>query len=187
MQVLGNWNLRRGWLSVGVAVAALASPAVTLAADPIVFYADVDRTIFAPATSAACGFAVYRHDVGTQKVVLFPDGDGVIVREIDQALGWTTTWFSPETGESFSYIQPSQAHTYYNGNQIGDPALVVVTGLQGATPGAIGAGRVVLPSIVVGISPEGIPDTDQVAPAMLNGTFPSAAELIAARCAALAG
>jgi hypothetical protein len=48
------------------------------------------------------------------------------------------------------------------------------------------AGQVIIPSVVTGIGPFGIPDVDQVAAATRHGTFPGADELVAARCAALA-
>jgi len=176
----------RGGIATAVAATVLASPLAVSGAQPVRIDAEVDRTIFAPATSAMCGFDVYRHDAGTARVVLFPDADGVVVLEIDQNVGWTTTWFSPETGASYSYPGPAQLHTYYEGNEIGDPALAVLTGLQGGTPGATTAGQVIMPSVVVAIGPFGIPDIDQVAPSTRNGTFPGAAELLAARCAALA-
>jgi hypothetical protein len=47
--------------------------------------------------------------------------------------------------------------------------------------------QVIIPSVVTGIGPFGIPDVDQVAAATRHGTFPGADELLAARCAALAG
>jgi len=46
---------------------------------------------------------------------------------------------------------------------------------------------VIIPSVVTGIGPFGIPDVNQVAAATRHGTFPGADELLAARCAALAG
>jgi hypothetical protein len=170
----------------GIVIAAtLATPVGVTAVEPIRLEFDFDRVVFAPATSAACGFAVYHHDVGTGRIVLFSDAGGVVVRELDQELS-TSTWFSPDTGRSFTFPNPARLHTFYEGNDVGDPALAILTGLETAAPGTVIAGQVIIPSVVTGIGPFGIPDVDQVAAATRHGTFPGADELIAARCAALA-
>jgi hypothetical protein len=70
---------------------------------------------------------------------------------------------------------------------VGDAALAMLTGLETAAPGTVMAGEVIIPSVVADIGPFGIPDIDQVAAATRHGTFPGADELLAARCAALAG
>jgi len=172
---------------VGIVIAAnLAIPIGASAVEPTRIEFDFDRVVFAPATSAACGFAVYHHDVGTGRIVLFSDAGGVVVRELDQELS-TSTWFSPDTGRSFMFPNPARLHTFYEGNDVGDAALAILTGLETAAPGTVTAGLVVIPSVVTGIGPFGIPDVDQVAAATRRGTFPGADELVAARCAALAG
>jgi hypothetical protein len=172
---------------VGIVIAAtLAIPAGASAVEPDRLEFEFDRIVLAPATTRACGFAVYLHDVGTGRIVLFGDADGTVVRELDQELS-TSTWFSPETGQSFTFPNPARLHTFYEGNDVGDAALAMLTGFETAAPGTVTAGEVIIPSVVTGIGPFGIPDIDQVAAATRHGTFPGADELLAARCAALAG
>jgi hypothetical protein len=169
-----------------VIVGSLATPIGASAVEPTRLEFDFDRVVFAPATSAACGFAVYHHDVGTGRIVLFSDAGGIVVRELDQELS-TETWFSPDTGRSFTFPNPARLHTFYEGNDVGDAASAILTGLETAAPGTVIAGQVIIPSVVTGIGPFGNPDVDQVAAATRHGTFPGADELVAARCAALAG
>ena len=174
-------------LFAGIVIAAtLATPIGVTAVEPNRLEFEFDRIVFAPATSRACGFRVYHQDVGTGQIVLFGDADGTVVRELDQELS-TSTWFSPDTGRSFTFPNPARLHTFYEGNDVGDAALAILTGLETAAPGTVIAGQVIIPSVVTGIGPFGIPDVDQVAAATRHGTFPGADELLAARCAALAG
>ena len=109
-----------------------------------------------------------------------------MVLELDQELS-TSTWFSPETGRSFTFPNPARLHTFYEGNDVGDAALALLTGLEAAAQGAVTAGLVIIPSVVTGVGPLGIPDIDQVAATTRHGSFPGADELLAARCSALAG
>jgi hypothetical protein len=182
-------SARRSQLRLALAVVALAAfiadPVVAAAVQPVRYEFGLDEVVFAPRTSAACGFAVYHHDVGTVRVVLFEDAVGVIVRETDQSL-LISTWFSPDTGNAFKIPGPAKLHTFYDGNEVGDPALAILTGLQTGAPGVVTAGEVIIPSVVTGIGPLGIPDIDQVAPLTVHGSFPEAAALLQARCAALA-
>jgi hypothetical protein len=172
---------------VGIVIATnLTMPIGASAVEPTQLDFQFDRVVFAPTTSRACGFAVYHHDVGIGRIVLFGDADGTVVRELDEELS-TSTWFSPETGRSFTFPNPARLHTFYEGNDVGDAALAMLTGLETAAPGTVTAGEVIIPSVVTGIGPFGIPDIDQVAAATRHGTFPGADELLAARCAALAG
>jgi hypothetical protein len=166
-------------------VAFIANPLVAAAVEPVRYEFGLDEVVFAPRTSAACGFAEYHHDVGTVRLVLFEDAVGVVVRETDQSLVMST-WFSPDTGNAFKIPGPAQLHTFYDGNEIGDAALAILTGLQTGAPGVVTAGEVMIPSVVTGIGPLGIPDIDQVAPLTAHGSFPEAAALLEARCAALA-
>jgi hypothetical protein len=166
-------------------VAFIANPMVVAAGEPVRHEFAVDEVVFAPRTSDACGFPVYHHDVGTVRVVLFKDAVGVVVRETDQSLVMST-WFSPDTGNAFTIPGPAQIHTFYDGNRVGDAAVAILTGLQTGAPGVVTAGEVIIPSVVTGIGPLGIPDIDQVAPLTVHGSFPEAAALLEARCAALA-
>jgi hypothetical protein len=107
---------------VGIVIAAnLAISIGASAVEPTRLDFEFDRVVLAPATSRACGFAVYHHDVGTGRIVLFGDADGTVVRELDQELS-TSTWFSPETGRSFTFPYPARLHTFYEGNDMGDAA-----------------------------------------------------------------
>jgi hypothetical protein len=96
---------------VGIVIAAnLAIPIGASAVEPTRLEFEFDRVVFAPATSRTCGFAVYHHDVGSARIVLFGGADGTVVRELDQELS-TSTWFSPETGRSFTFPNPARLHT----------------------------------------------------------------------------
>jgi hypothetical protein len=94
-------------LAVVALAAFVADPVVAAAVQPVRYEFGLDEIVFASRTSAACGFAVYHHDVGTVRVVLFEDAGGVIVRETDQSLVMST-WFSPDTGNSFKIVGPAQ-------------------------------------------------------------------------------
>jgi len=150
------------------------------------FTAQVDYVNYAPVTSAACGFAVFVHHVGTVTTKLFTNRDGTIVREIDGSAGMHAIWFSPDTGKSYTFPEPGMLRTIYTGNAIGDPAIAELIGLQDGTPGAREAGLVVFPAVLVGFGPFGIPDIDTTGdPLLIAGTW-NGDFRVAARCAALA-
>ena len=172
-------------LAVVALAAFVANPSVAAAGEPVRYEFGLDEVVFAPRTSDECGFAVYHHDVGTVRVVLFGDAVEVVVRETDQSL-LMSTWFSPDTGNSFKIPGPARLHTFYDGNEVGDAALAILAGFQTGAAGIVTAGEVIIPSVVTGIGPLGIPDIDQVAPLTVHGSFPEAAALLEARCTALA-
>ena len=185
-----NQHPRPAILRLALAIGLLSALAA-LGVGPVVagetsYSEQVDYVKFAPATSAACGFAVFVHYVGTVSTKLFTDANGTITRELDGSAGLHATWFSPETGKSYAYPEPGMLRTLYSGNQVGDPAIAELVGLQDGTPGARDAGFVLFPAVLVGFGPFGIPDIDVAGdPLMIAGTWNGDLR-IAARCAALA-
>jgi hypothetical protein len=145
-----------------VSLLALLVPTTsTLADTPIRFTFEVDETVFAPALSAACGFDVFVTTEGTANVLLFLDKDGSgIAREIDWNAGWTITFTAPTLGTSYSQTAAGPLiATYPEGNDVGDPATVSISGLNrkiGDDPAE--AGRLVFDAVVVFVEPTfGIP------------------------------
>jgi len=117
-----------------VMAASLVRPIGVAAVEPNRLEFEFDRIVFAPATSRACGFRVYHQDVGTGQIVLFGDADGTVVRELDQELS-TSTWFSPDTGRSFTFPNPARLHTFYEGNDVATPRWPSSRGSKQRHPG----------------------------------------------------
>jgi hypothetical protein len=69
-------------LAAAAAVCCVGQPAI--AASPSTVTATVDDTFIPPKLSAACGFQVTRHVVGTLTIRTFVDSSGNFVRELDQ-------------------------------------------------------------------------------------------------------
>ena len=183
-------SARRGALRAAFAIGLLASLAASsigpVAAGAIRFSEPVDDLRYAPATSAACGFDVYLHFVGTATTKLYVDAQGNVVRELDGAADLHVTWFSPDTGKSYAFPVPGMLRTLYYGNEPGDPAIAELIGLQDGTPDARDAGYIVFPAVFIGFGPFGIPDIDIAGdPLKVAGTW-NGDFRIAARCAALA-
>ncbi len=183
-----------GLVTVAVAAFALAAFAsAALAMEPATYSFDISRTYYAPFTSAHCGIPVYITADGSVEITLFYDQDGNVVREIDRAPGFTDTFFSPATGQSFTVHSPFVAmYDYGAGATLGGPATITLVGTEGDAGGpgtAVTAGRVVIPGVVIGFSPEGIPLVDPAGePTSQSGTFPDFLTVgLPERCAALGG
>jgi hypothetical protein len=130
------------------------------------FTFEVDQTVYAPGTSAICGFDVFVTTQGTAHVMLFVSQDGSsVVREMDWNTGWTQTFSAPALGTSYTQRTAGPLITTYpEGTDLGDPATAVVVGSNGRIgddPGE--AGRTVFDAVVVFVDPAtGIPGIDFV-------------------------
>src|SRR5262244_32356 len=108
----------------------------------------------------ACGFDVFDVVTGNIDVTLFYDQSGTLIREIDTFPAFKFFFTAPPTGKSIGSASPVVVHVdYAGGGAVGTPAVVRFTGLQlRLQPGVIFTGRQVFDGVVVGHSPEGIPD-----------------------------
>jgi hypothetical protein len=180
---------------VGVAP-LLPSVAVTVAAAPptrIPF--TVDATFPSDVLTALCGIPVSVHLQGGGTTTLFYDRSGThVIRELDTlAEGATTTIFSPidagGTGKSFTEVTHSPATFLYpEGTEIGDPAIVMINGVQRTSgPGNPRiVGHEVDQGVIIDFTPDGVPVVDTVALISQSGQFDTAA-VLQARCATLTG
>jgi hypothetical protein len=166
-------------------VAALVFSSSGTANPPTRFTFSLDDTFPALATSAVCGFDVFVHIEGTATAQLFYDQNGVLIRELDTNPSLQTTFFAPSTGASFTFpAGGSFVQDYVNGTAIGSTLVATLTGYIGGTGStAPNAGRIVFESVIVDISPEGIPVVDLVSEISSSGHFNE--DTAAARCAAL--
>jgi hypothetical protein len=182
-------HLRRHALAALTLSAVLAIPAVAAGARPLSYTFEVDVSGYVPVLSAACGFDVYGHQVGTAHVLLFLAADGTtIVREMDWNTGWTVTFSAPSLGTSVTQRQAGPLITTYpEGTDVGDPVTAMLVG----TGGRIGddpaeAGRRVVLGEVLFVDPStGIPVVDLFNVVSASGHFIGGNT--ARRCAALAG
>jgi len=142
---------------------------------------DIDDTFPSPFLSAVCGIPVHVRTQGRVTVTLYYDKGGTaVVREIDTTPGGVAvTRFSPAsepggTGKSFTTGEHATLRTLYpEGNSIGDPAILIITGLQRVSgPGAARfVGRQVFDGEIIGATPENIPIAEPVALVSEAGKF----------------
>ena len=139
---------------------ALQTPA--LAEGPLHVRDQIDFTFRSPGASAICGFDVLVHVEGVGQAALFYDRNGNIVRENDSAPDLKMTIFAPSNGNSWTFALSAALHTLYtDGGAIGSTGTAVLTGVAQRFPGAgIDAGRTVFETLVVDVTPEGLPVTD---------------------------
>jgi hypothetical protein len=176
--------MRKFGIIVGLLAASVLAPGVA-ASPPSHFTFTIDETVPAPGLSAACGFEVVAHLEGSAIAIVFYDQSGEIVREIDTNPSFTTTFFAPSQGTSFTYaIGGILQTTYTEGAAVGSSALAKVTGvLAGTGSTAPNAGTLVFEAVVIDITPEGIPIIDLLT--LLSATGHRVDSLTEARCATL--
>ena len=168
-----------------VAICLLALQLQAFADPPLQFRSQVDFTFRSGSASLACGFDVFVRIEGTGRATLFYDQDGRIVRENDSQPDLKVTVFAPATGLSSSFPMSGALHTIYtDGGALGSTGTAILTGLAQRYPGAgVDAGRTVFDTIVVDVTPEGIPVTDFE---LVSHTGPLLdMSLAAARCGAV--
>ena len=88
-------------------------------------------TVLAPRLTRGCGFPIYRTNVGSYKVALFYDNNGVLFKEIDTNFGgpYTITVTNPANGKSAT-TQSSSAVTTVIYNSDGSVASVSFSGIE---------------------------------------------------------
>jgi len=191
----GVTGMRRGALLAIAGVATLLRfVAPVTAAPPTRIPFEIDVAFPSAILTAVCGILVAVHLQGAGTTTFFYDQGGTqVIRELDTlAKGATTTLFSPieagGTGKSFTDVTHSPATFLYpEGTEIGDPAIVVINGVQRTSgPGNPRiVGHEVDEGVIVDFTPDGVPIVDTVAIISQSGQFDVAA-VLQARCAALA-
>jgi hypothetical protein len=142
------------------------------------------------ALSEACGFDIFDVVTGNVTTTLFYDQSGTLIRQIDTFPAFKFFFSAPSTGKSIGSASPSPVTIdYTGGGAVGTPAVVRWMGLRlMLQPGVMGTGRQVFEAVVVGQSPEGIPDIMLTNLIFQSGNFPSGGEIPAGVvCAALSG
>jgi hypothetical protein len=111
-----------------------------------------------------------------------------LIRETDTFPAFTFSFAAPSTGKSIGSRAPAVLITdYTGGGAVGTPAVARLTGLQFMLqPGVMTAGRQVFDAVVVGHSPEGIPNIVFTNLISQNGNFFSG-DTTPLVCAALSG
>ncbi len=120
---------------------------------------------------------------------LFLNAQGEVVREIDQNRG-KRTFYSPETGKSFSFPEASSGHfAYPDGVYLGAPVTGHLVGFVGQGGKVTDAGRAVIEGEVVWVE-----EIDGVSVPFIDlwivdgrGSRPSEDEYLSGRCEALGG
>jgi hypothetical protein len=138
--------------------------------------------------SDACGFDVFDVVAGNIDVTLLYDQSGTLIREIDTFPAFTFSFTAPSSGKSIVSGSPVVVIVdYTGGGAVGTPAVARFTGLQFMLqPGVMFTGRQVFDAVVVGHSPEGIPDVLVTSLISQNGNFFSG-DVVPLVCAALSG
>jgi hypothetical protein len=146
-------------IGAGLATMAALAAAPAQATRPSHFSEPVNLTFPEDYLTDFCGFEVFRSFVGTLKSTLLYDGSGKVIREIDTQPGATLSFYSPETGKSFSFPFAAILRTdYTNGAALGSEAVSYGSGLSLKVPGiSAHAGRAVFSSVVVDHTPYGVP------------------------------
>jgi hypothetical protein len=158
------------------------------ATPPQHFHLPLNFSVRDDAFSDACGFDVFDVGAGNVDITLFYDQSGTVIREIDTFPTFTASFIAPSTGKSIVSRQPAVLIVdYTGGGAVGTPAVARFTGLQFMLqPGVMFAGSQVFDAVVVGHTPEGIPDVLLTDVISQSGNFFSGdtAPLV---CAALSG
>jgi hypothetical protein len=163
-----------------------ATPAWATA--PKHFHIPLSFSVRDDALSDACGFDVFFGGAGNIDVTLLYDQSGTVIREIDTFPTFTLSFTAPSTGKSIVSRAPAVGITdYTGGGAVGTPAVARVTGLQlMLQPGVMFAGRLVFDAVVVGHTPEGVPEIMATSVISQSGNFFSD-DTTPLVCAALSG
>lgn len=182
--------MRKALLGVAVALAALGlvSTASGAGAQRVSF--QVYDDFHAPFTSELCGVEIWIRFEGTVSLTVLTDTSDTVVREIDTQPGFKTTFYSPETGKSFSFPEAIVWHFEYpDGAYAGAPATVMATGMHGRGGKVADAGVVFFEGEVVDVI-----EIDGVPVALVDfwwtgerGHFNDEDTYLAGRCKALGG
>lgn len=184
---------RRALFSVAGLATLLLFVAPVAAAPPTRIAFAFDEVFPSGVLSALCGIPVWIHLQGGGTTTLFYDKSGIqVIRELDTlAEGAKTTIFSPVdlggTGKSFTDItRGPTTFLYPEGTDIGDPAIVILNGVQRTSgPGNPRiVGHEVQQGVVIDFTPDGVPIVDTLAIISQSGQFDITA-VLEARCAQL--
>ena len=180
-------------VSAATALSLLASEGA--ASPPTRFSFDIDDTFPSSFLSDFCGIPVRIRVQGSVTVTIHFDKTGTqVVRELDTVPGGlAVTRSSPAdepggTGKSFTTVEhASSTFLYPEGTAVGDPAIIIATGLQRVTgPGTPRVvGRQVFEAEVIGVTPEGIPVAEPVGVISESGQFGDPEAFFQAICDAL--
>jgi hypothetical protein len=187
----GRWIAFAGCLALLLAAGTVAAKAGASAPRAVHLQNAIDEsaTFRSDFLSDECGFDVTITISRAIDVTLIYDDAGLVVREIDTTPAGTVT-FSSAYG-SFGFPSAlTGVFTYPGGATLGSTANIRLTGLSGHVPGftASNAGvELVTNAVVVGFSPEGVPDaepTDETS-FVTHGNSVGGADFVGAVCAAL--
>ena len=182
--------LRRFLLLLAAALLALVGARASQAERAVHFndVIDVSETFDAQFLDEQCGFDVTVTLSGSLDVTLFYNDAGLVEREIDTFGGGTTTFSSPYGSFSIP-MALTQEFIYPGGATLGSTATVRNHGLFGHVPGFIASDaglEIIMNAVVVGFSPEGIPDVDGTGSVFIeHGNRESGEDIVNAICAAL--
>jgi hypothetical protein len=175
-------------LCTALALLAIAASATGAGAQKLSF--DVDENFYAPFTSDLCGIEVWIRFEGRVVVTVISDKDGAVVRELDTQPGFTTTFYSPETGKSFRFPEAIVWHWEYpEGAYPGAPVQGMATGMHGRGGKVTDAGRVLFAGEVWDVVEiDGVPlPLIDFWPVGGSGRFADEVTYLAGRCEALGG
>jgi len=187
--------MRRPSLFAGVTMATLLLSATSVCAtSPTRISFEIDETFPNDFLTAVCNLPVWIHVEGAGTTTLFHDASATeVIREFDILPGGlTTTIYSPVqlggTGKSFTDVtQSPTTFLYPDGTDVGDPAFVILNGVQRTSgPGNPRiVGHQVFEAVIIGVTLDGVPIADPVALLFQAGQFDLGA-VLEARCALLA-
>ena len=144
------------------ALVAVAGGATAQAGATLQFRSHIDATFLEPGLSAACGFPIAVHLVGTDHLAVFFDQTGALLQVIETTPGFTHTFINVATGTSYTTVSPAVLHITVNAD---GTILLAVDGLFGhifvnGKLVSVRTGRTVWPAAIVGpgdIEPIGPP------------------------------
>jgi hypothetical protein len=176
---------------LGLAGLVLGLPAEAEAARPERISIDISESFTNPFWTEQCGTEVVITVSGREKVKLWRNADGLIVRQHRRAPGTKITYSAAETGNSYSYPDARVlTFDYGDGAQVGSEVILRERGLGGRATGFIAAdaGSHTFVGEVTGFDDLGIPEVDlSNEPIKQTGRRNAFEDVVAATCEALTG
>ena len=176
---------------LGLAVLALGLPAEAEASRPERISIDISESSTNSFWTEQCGTEVVITVTGSEKVKLWRNADGLIVRQHRRAPGAKITYSALETGNSFSYPDArAETFDYGDGAKVGSQVTLRQRGLGGHAAGFIAAdaGSQTFVGEVTGFDDLGIPELDfSDPPIRQTGNRNTFDDVVAATCQALTG
>jgi hypothetical protein len=180
--------MRQLAIVLSVAIVALVAAGTSVGAQARHLAIHIDETFHSDFLSEECGVDVFIDLDADLNVTLVYNQSGLLVREIDPSGGGTFTYYSPDTGKSFSFpFQPAMLD-YGSGAMVGSAVIVTQRGLFGHVPGFVpsDAGLFRFLGSVTGFEENGSPLIDfvEVIPPE-HGNRVDGEQVVAGICAAL--